>query len=252
MENGLGDVQSIVLFGGTSDIGLAIVRRLMGQTTRRVILVSRDQSAAQMATKDIEDKGGCEISHVHWDARDVHSAEAVVASVTSLGDVDLAIVAVGWLDEGRNVIEDRTALGDMAAVNFTSPLIVTTAIAAHMKEQGYGRIVVLSSVAGVRPRRANPIYGATKAGIDGYSRALDHLLSGSGVRVLVVRPGFVKSKMTRGLPNAPFSTTPDNVAASVQKAVRADSSLVWSPGILRWVFGVLRLLPESLWRRLPL
>ncbi|MEN9791954.1 MAG: hypothetical protein RL330_32, partial [Actinomycetota bacterium] len=102
-----------------------------------------------------------------------------------------------------------------------------------------------------RPRRANPTYGATKAGIDGFALALDHALEGSGVRILVVRPGFVASKMTAGMPSAPFSTTPDRVAASVEKALSSSSPVVWTPGILRLVFAVLRALPTRVWRRLP-
>lgn len=253
MENGLGDAQSIVLFGGTSEIGLSIVRRLAGATTRTVVLASRDTRAAADAVADPPGGDSTSVRHVAWDASDPATAEAAVDAVAeAAGDIDIAIVAVGVLDEGRDVLEDRSGVADMAAVNFTSPMIVLAALAARMREQGYGRIVLLSSVAGVRPRRANPAYGATKAGIDGFALALDHALEGTGARIIVVRPGFVATRMTLGMPSAPFATTPDKVAASVKKALSSSSPVVWVPGILRLVFAVLRVLPHRVWRRLPL
>jgi len=253
MENGLGDPQSVVMFGGTSEIGLAILRRLTGPTTRTLVLASRDTTAAAAAVDRISVGDGTTVEHVAWDASDPACAEDSVRAVAAAaGDIDLAIVAVGVLDEDRDVLDDRSGLANMAAVNFTSPMIVLSALASLMREQGYGRIILLSSVAGVRPRRANPAYGATKSGIDGFALALDHALEGTGVRILVVRPGFVATRMTAGMPPAPFATTPDKIAVAVEKAVSSSSPVLWVPGILRFVFAILRSLPNVLWRRLPL
>ena len=113
-------------------------------------------------------------------------------------------------------------------------------------------LVVLSSVAGERVRRANFVYGATKAGLDGFAQVLGDSLVGSGARVLVVRPGFVHSAMTKGLKAAPFATTPDRVAAITVKGLRSGRRTVWAPGILRYVFSIFRHLPGPVWRRLPL
>jgi decaprenylphospho-beta-D-erythro-pentofuranosid-2-ulose 2-reductase len=101
-------------------------------------------------------------------------------------------------------------------------------------------------------RRANFVYGATKAGLDGFAQGLGDSLVGSGARVLVVRPGFVHSSMTKGLPAVPFATTPDRVAAITVRGLRAGRRTVWAPGVLRYVFMVLRHLPGPVWRRLPL
>jgi decaprenylphospho-beta-D-erythro-pentofuranosid-2-ulose 2-reductase len=121
-----------------------------------------------------------------------------------------------------------------------------------MRRQGHGRIVVLSSVAGERVRPANMVYGATKAGLDGFALALGDSLVSSGVSVLVVRPGFVRSAMTQGMEAAPFATTPDAVAEATARALQSGRRIVWVPGVLRYVFMVLRHLPAPLWRRLPL
>jgi short-subunit dehydrogenase len=111
---------------------------------------------------------------------------------------------------------------------------------------------MLSSVAGERVRRANPVYGGTKAGIDGFAQGLGDILAGDGVHMLIVRPGFVVSQMTTGLKPAPFATTPEMVADATVKGLTAKRRTVWVPATLRYVFSVLRHLPAPVWRRLPL
>ena len=121
-----------------------------------------------------------------------------------------------------------------------------------MRKQGHGSIVMLSSVAGERVRRANPVYGGTKAGIDGFAQGLGDALVDDGVHMLIVRPGFVASSMTAGLKPAPFATTPEKVADATLKGLRAKRRIVWVPSTLRYVFSVLRHMPGPVWRRLPL
>jgi decaprenylphospho-beta-D-erythro-pentofuranosid-2-ulose 2-reductase len=144
------------------------------------------------------------------------------------------------------------AATEIAQVNFTGVVSSTIAIANHMREQGHGSIVMLSSVAGERVRRANPVYGATKAGIDGFAQGLGDALVDDGVHMLVVRPGFVTSQMTTGLKPPPFSTTPEKVADVAVRGLRARRRIVWAPPVLRYVFSVLRHVPGPVWRRLPL
>ncbi len=124
------------------------------------------------------------------------------------------------------------------------------AVADQLRAQGHGTLVVLSSVAGVRVRKDNFVYGSTKAGLDGFAQGLGDALQGSGARVMVVRPGFVTTKMTEGLAPAPFSTDADSVAADIVTGLRRGSHTVWSPPVLRAVFGALQLVPRPLWRRL--
>jgi len=120
-----------------------------------------------------------------------------------------------------------------------------------MRNQGHGRLVVLSSVAGVRARRANFIYGSSKSGLDAFSQGLADALEGTGVGVTIVRPGFVVGRMTSGRSPAPFATTPEAVADAVVGGIAAGSAVVYAPPVLRWVFAVMRLLPGAIWRRMP-
>lgn len=254
MKNGVGVAQNIVLFGGTSEIGQAILRRVVKPGVARLVLVSRDIDAANRVSQELVGAHPeLDVHHVRYEASDAASMEHVVAEVAdAVGDIDVAVVAQGVLNEGANYYEQPSSLIDLVNVNFTGEMVLLYALAARMRQQGYGKIVVLSSVAGERVRRGNPVYGATKAGIDGFALALDHELSGSGASVLVVRPGFVTTKMTTGMKKAPFSTDPETVARIVEKGIASDKKIVWAPAPLQWMFLILKNLPIAIWRRLPI
>jgi len=124
-------------------------------------------------------------------------------------------------------------------------------LAAQLRRQGSGTLVVFSSVAGVRVRRANYMYGSTKAGLDGFASGLADALAGTGARLLLVRPGFVIGRMTAGMAPAPFPSTVDQVADAVVTGLQESRRVVWAPPVLRLVFAVARLVPQRVWRRLP-
>ena len=254
MKNGVGVPQNIVLFGGTSEIGQAVVRELVRPGVARVSLVCRDVDRGAEFAEELTAVGGdLRADVVRFDAADAASMVDLVGEVSSGGgDIDVAVVAQGVLNEGVDYYADPSAVGAVMDVNATATMALLYALAARMRRQGYGRIVLLSSVAGVRVRKGNAVYGASKAAVDAFALALDHDLQGTGVSVLIVRPGFVESKMTTGMKKAPFATTPSAVAKVVAPAVNGSASVVYAPGILRWVFGIFRLLPQAVWRRLPL
>jgi short-subunit dehydrogenase len=243
-----------VLFGGTSEIGQAILKRVVKPGVSRVVLVSRNLDQAESSTTSLADRfPEVDFHHIRFDASDAASMKDVVQAVTDeIGDIDVAVVAQGLLNEGVDYYANPSGLIEMANVNFTATMTLLYSLANQLKSQGYGKIVLLSSVAGERVRKGNPAYGATKAGIDGFALALDHELVGSGASLLIVRPGFVSTKMTAGMKKAPFSTDADSVAAIVEKGIAADKKVVWAPGVLRWLFLILKNVPLPVWRRLPL
>ncbi|MFM8626959.1 MAG: SDR family NAD(P)-dependent oxidoreductase [Actinomycetota bacterium] len=253
MKNGVGVAQNIVLFGGTSEIGLEVIRRLVVPGTARLVLVSRDPAAAETAAADIVDGSpDLEVHHVRFDAADAANMPHVVAEIVSaIGDIDVAVVAQGVLREGHDYFADPATVSEVVGVNMTGVIALLYGLADRMRSQGYGKIVLLSSVAGARVRRSNPVYGASKAGVDGFALALDHELTGLGVSILVVRPGFVTTRMTAGMKKAPFSTDAETVAARTVAAMSTDKTVVWVPGALGPMFAILRNLPTMIWRRLP-
>jgi len=146
--------------------------------------------------------------------------------------------------------EQLAAAAEVAEVNFAGAVSVAAAAARRLHEQGHGALVVLSSVAGERPRPANYVYGSSKAGLDAFAQGLRDSLYGSGVQVLVVRPGFVLTNMTRGRPAPPLAAGAEDVAEAIVDGLRRGAATVWVPATMRWVMLALRTLPRPLFRRL--
>lgn len=253
MNDAFGLPNSVLVLGGTSDIARALVYELVGGGAKRVVLAGRDATGLAAAADEAKQAGAEFVETLPFDANDVDQAAAVVDSgFSAVGRVDLVVIAVGVLYDDEADERDPARVAGCVTVNFTWPAAALSRVAHHLREQGSGRVIVLSSVAGVRVRRSNYIYGSSKAGLDSYARSLNQALAGSGASVTVVRPGFVRSKMTEGRPKAPLEVTPEAVARDIVKGIQSGSEVVWSPGAMRPIFFVLGLLPEPLWRRLPL
>jgi decaprenylphospho-beta-D-erythro-pentofuranosid-2-ulose 2-reductase len=252
MNDATGMPQSAVVVGGTSDIGRAVLRALVARRLRRVVLLGRDEIGLAAVAKELQALGTVEVDTLALDVTDVARARTVVEEAsTRLGQVDLVLVAAGVLGDQAADETDPTAVARVLTTNTTGPAAVMTAFASVLRTQGHGRMVVLSSVAGVRVRRSNYVYGASKAGLDAFSLGLADALAGSGASLMIVRPGWVATSMTEGRTPAPFATTPDAVAADVVAGLERSKAVVWSPGPLRYVFALMRLAPQALWRRLP-
>jgi decaprenylphospho-beta-D-erythro-pentofuranosid-2-ulose 2-reductase len=168
-----------------------------------------------------------------------------------LGTIDLVLIAAGVLGTNQPAGLDADQFASLATSNFTGPGAAMTAFARVLKAQGQGRIVVLSSVAGYRVRAANLVYGAAKAGLDGFALGLGDSLVGTGVKVTVVRPGFVRTKMTTGRREPPLAVDASDVADAVVRGLEKDADVIWAPPAMRYIFAILRILPRSIWRRLP-
>lgn len=242
----------VLVLGGTSEIALAIVRALQSRSSCEVVLAGRDLPALETAAEQLRARGCARVSTLELDAIDIDRHEQAVAQAFAElgGGADIVIVAVGVLGERGALPDDLNGAVRTLQVNLVGAGSLLMFAAGHMRAQGHGSIVVLSSVAAERPRRANAVYGASKAGLDALAQGLGDELGERGVQVLVVRPGFVRTRMTRGLDPAPFATTPEAVAQVVLGGLDRGSHTVWAPPALRWLMVVLKLLPRPLFRRL--
>ncbi|CAL9570074.1 decaprenylphospho-beta-D-erythro-pentofuranosid-2-ulose 2-reductase [Streptomyces sp. enrichment culture] len=250
MKDAFGLPQSLLVLGGTSEIALATVRRLVARRTRTVWLAGRPSPALDGAAEQLRGLGA-EVRTVAFDALDPEAHEEALGKVFAEGDVDLVLLAFGILgDQAHDEREPLNAVR-VAQTNYTGAVSAGLVAARALQAQGHGSLVVLSSVAGERARRANFIYGSSKAGLDAFAQGLGDALHGTGVHVMVVRPGFVRSRMTEGMEEAPLATTPGAVAAAIELGLRRRSETVWVPGTLRVVMSALRHLPRTVFRRLP-
>jgi len=236
----------IVLLGGTSEIGLAILAALGAPAQTEVVLAGRDQAALEAAGKTLP----YQVRACRYDATETAGHDEFIRQMFAGGPVDTVISAAGVLIPQPVLDQDPRQAAVLIDTNFTSHVTTLLAAAARMRAQGHGTIVVLSSVAAIRPRKANMVYGAAKAGLDAFARGLADSLHGSGVRVLLVRPGFVTGRMTAGMDPAPLATTPAAVGTAVAAAMAGhDTRTVWVPRSLAVLAAALRLIPRAAWRR---
>jgi NAD(P)-dependent dehydrogenase (short-subunit alcohol dehydrogenase family) len=243
---------TVLVLGGRSEIGLAVAQRLVSQGYDTFVLAARRSHDLDAQEADLRKVGAGTVERVEFDADDVDAHSAVLDDLARRhGSLDVVVVAFGILGDQQRAEQDADHALAVIHTDYVAHVSILTHVANLLREQGHGQLVVFSSVAGVRVRRANYVYGSAKAGLDGFASGLADALAGSGVHLLLVRPGFVIGRMTEGMSPAPFSSTPDQVADATVAALRRRRDVVWVPAILRPVFAVMRLLPRPIWRRLP-
>jgi decaprenylphospho-beta-D-erythro-pentofuranosid-2-ulose 2-reductase len=270
VNDALGQPESVLVLGGGSEIGRALLRRLLDARTRHVILAGRAGSPAVAEAAAEAERRGAAVRTLDCDALDQTSVVAAVDAAfdgdaghcgettnggetgrAGGGDIDMVVIAFGVLGDQAAAEADPLAASETATVNYTAAVTAGLAAARRLRAQGHGTIVALSSIAGARVRRANFVYGSTKAGMDGFFQGLGDALVGTGVRVMLVRPGFVKGRMTEGMQPAPLATDPDSVAVAIVRGLARGDDVVYVPPVLRWVWTGFRHLPRPVWRRMP-
>jgi short-subunit dehydrogenase len=246
--NDTGEV--VVIFGGRSEIGTELATRLAPRAT--VLLAARRPDTLDEQVAVLTAAGAAAIHVREFDADDLDSHGPLVDSIVAEhGPIGTAVLAFGILGDQARAEKDPAHAAAIVHTDFVAQVSLLTVLANAMREAGSGSIVAFSSVAGVRVRRANYVYGSAKAGLDGFCSGLADALHGSGVQLLVVRPGFVIGRMTEGMTPAPFSSTPAQVASATVRGLAKGRRTVWVPPILRPVFFGMRLLPQAIWRRMP-
>jgi len=248
----LGAPQSVLVLGGGSEIALAIVQELPRTRLQRVILAGRPSTTRDDAVRDLFAAGISGVSTVDFDATQTDSHADVLNAIFDEGDIDIVILAFGMLGDQSAAEADPALAVQIATTNYTGAVSAGLHVARRLRQQGHGSLIVLSSVAGDRARRSNYVYGSTKAGLDAFAQGLGDALAGSGAHVLVVRPGMVRTRMSAGLPEAPMTTNPKDVAIIVVKALKRGKHTVYAPGPLRFVMSGLKAVPRPLFRKLPM
>ncbi len=251
VENAFGQPQNVVVLGGSSDIARSITRRLCAARTRTVVLAGRSATLLSEATEEAKGHGATRVDTVLFDAEEPqHAAAAVRAAFEKVGGpVDLVVIAVGLLGVQSSDEDDADAVARLITVNFTWPGAALAEIRRLLVAQGSGRIIVISSIAAVRTRRGSYLYASAKAGLDRMCVGLAQSLEGTGARLQILRPGVVRTRMSQGLEEPPFTTGADEVAENVLRALATDDVVIWSPPSLRYAAFLIRHIPAALWRR---
>ena len=235
---------TILLLGATSDIGGEIAQRIC--QGRDVVCAVRDVGVGVGVEKQLLNAGASSVRTVAFEATDLESHRALVESVDNL---TTAIVAFGILGDQVLAERDEREAVRIASVDYLAQVSMLTVLADVMQR---GEIFAFSSIAGWRARRANYVYGSTKAGLDAFCQGMADRLHGSDLHLITARPGFVIGTMTTGMKPAIMSVTPDVVAeAVVSAASRGRSQTVWIPGRLALLAFIMRLVPRPIWRHMP-
>lgn len=243
----VGRYRRVLVLGGGSEIAHALVRELLKAGPLEVVLAARPETAIDASPLEA---AGASVERIDFDALATETHEEALAPAFERGDVDLVVLAFGVLGDQAESERDPRAATLVAATNFTGAVSALTVAANRLRDQGHGTIVVLSTVAAQTPRGSNWVYGASKAGLDAFVRGLQLGAAEDGLHVLLVRPGFVRSKMTAGLKSVPFAVDPERVAAEIADALRHRRAITWVPPVLRTLMWAISALPPGFRRRL--
>ncbi len=249
----VGNPQTILLLGGTSEIGLAICERYLQNSHARIVLAAmpsdpgRDAAVAQMQAA-----GARSVELIDFEATDPDTHPKMIEAAFANGDVDVAIVAFGILGDAEELWQNQHKAVLAAEINYTAAVSVGVLLGEKMRAQGFGQIIAMSSAAGERVRRSNFVYGSTKAGLDGFYLGLGEALREFGVHVLVIRPGQVRTRMSAHVKEAPLTVDKEYVANLAVTAAAKGKELVWAPAAFRYVMMVLRHVPRPIFRKLPI
>jgi decaprenylphospho-beta-D-erythro-pentofuranosid-2-ulose 2-reductase len=255
----VGNPQAILLLGGTSEIGLAICERYLQNAHARIVLADLpDHPRKAEAIAAMTAANAKSVEWIDFDGTKSDTHPAVIDQAFAGGDVDVAIVAFGVLGDAEELWQNQRKAVLAAEINYTAAVSVGVLLGEQMRAQGFGQIIAMSSAAGERVRRSNFVYGSTKAGLDGFYLGLGEALREFGVRVLVIRPGQVRTSTTiahwkaTGAKEAPLTVDKEYVANLAVNAAAQGKELVWAPAAFRYVMMVLRHVPRSIFRKLPI
>ena len=243
-------MQAALVVGATSEIGRAIARRLAREVAI-LQLAGRDPERLERVAEDLR-RGDVERVCVH--RCDVLAPDGAASCLEALDPLpDVAVCVVGGARDQREAERDPRAAEDTMRTNYLGPAMLLGAIAERFAARGSGVIVGISSVSGERGRRSNYVYGSAKAGFTAFLSGLRHRLADSGVHVVTVKPGWVRTGTDQRAPRVPWLTAePADVAEAVWRAVRARRNVVYVRGRWRLVMAAVRAIPEPLFKRLRL
>jgi len=243
-------VKKVVVVGGTKGIGRAVVRRLVSRGDQ-VALLGRNAEDLAASAADLAARGASTApATVLMDLDQPESFDpALEQAAQALGGFDTVVVTAGAFGTQDALEADAAARDRVLTINFTRTIQFCEAARVRLLAAGGGTLCVLGSVAGDRARKPVVLYGATKAGVAYYVNGLDARYRAAGLKAVLVKPGFVRTGMTTGLPEPPFAADADAVAPAIVRAIDRGTPQIYVPGIWRLVMGVIRRLPRSAMRK---
>ena len=246
-------MENVLVIGATS----GIAREICAAFARKklaLVLAARDIIELEAIASDLRIRFEVQIETLAYDASEKGSAERVFKKCTTgvCKELDGVVVCHGFLPDQERAQTNLRELRHAIDCNFTSTVSLLTLFANYFERRGIGFLAAISSVAGERGRKSNYIYGATKAALSAFMQGLRNRLYGSGVHVLTIKPGPVDTPMIKGIvnPKSLLVSTPQRVAMAVTRAIQRRKDVVYTPWYWWWITAIIRLIPESIFKRL--
>ncbi len=245
-------MRRILITGASSAIAQEVARRFAAEGDA-FFLVGRDPDKLTAVADDLRARGAREVATEAVDLIDLARCSRLIEEAAErLGGLDTLLVAQGTLpDQAACEAQPALALREFS-LNAMGPITLLLKAAAHFEARGGGCLAVITSVAGVRGRRSNYVYGAAKAAVSTFLEGLRGRVAGAGVRVVDIRPGFVDTPMTAHLPKTPLFASAASVGARIHRAMIAGEAVVYTP----WFWGpialAIRLIPRSIFSKLSI
>jgi short-subunit dehydrogenase len=243
-------MQTVLILGAMSDIGRALARQYAAAGWR-LQLAARQAGRLDPDAQDLRIRYQAEVQALEFDARSTASHAAWYAALDPAPD--LVICVFGLLGRQARAQQHGPEALEILETNYTGAVSILERAAEAMEQRGSGCIAGISSVAGDRGRASNYLYGSAKAGFTAYLSGIRNRLASKGVHVLTVKPGFVRTAMTEGLPLPPLLTaSPGEVAQAIARAVERRRNVIYVRWMWRWIMLVIRHLPEGVFKRMKL
>ena len=242
----------VVILGATKGIGRALARQMSARGDH-LHLLGRDLEELSRCGRDlgVRSPAAAPVSWSHCDLDDPNSFRpALDRAMQELGGLDAVVVTAGLFATQERLEQDHEFLRRLLTVNFGHTVLFCEEARKQLLLRGGGTLCVFSSVAGERGRKPVVLYGAAKAGLTRYLEGLDHKYRSQGLKTVCIKPGFVRTSMTAGLPEPPFAADADTVAAASLRAIDRGQPVAYVPAIWALVIAVIRLLPRGVMRRL--
>jgi decaprenylphospho-beta-D-erythro-pentofuranosid-2-ulose 2-reductase len=242
--------QNILLIGANSDIGVGIIKEL-GTSNRlvKLIVASKNKESLQICRERFEDSNFKFEGHVVNFENSTNKSE-VIEQIFNQNQIDLCIIASGYLPRNDIASEDCNEAVKTALINYLGPLEVGTIVMKNFKKQGFGLLILFSSAAAIRPRKDIFNYGAAKAALEHWAVGYSETLQTKAVKLLVVRLGMVRTKMSEGLKEVPFTVDVKDVAKQIKRGLNSRHSIIWVPNKLKYAMFIIKHLPRFVFKRI--
>lgn len=248
----MSDPRRVILLGALSTVAVCLAR-IYAAEGADLVMVARHRQRLEDLAADLVLRGAGRIHLISRDLTEGACERDLFDWVSILGSVDHIVILYGTLGDQARAEIDEAYARDVMATDFTSPAIWALAATKIIRAQGRGSLVVIGSVAGDRGRQSNYLYGSTKAGLSVLLQGIAHKLAGTGARAVIIKPGFIATRMTEHLNTRGLLwASPETIARTVRRAAERSGPIVYAPGFWRLIMIVIRLTPAWLFHKTKL